>query len=261
MMSPESVCCGDSVSWDTRRTDGTRDGDIFLHSLATGSTTTVPGSFDHWMPPQASPDGQWIAVASRGTSHGLSLVIVDRAGNWAWEWPLEHINSFTWTPQSRLVVAWDGAEFGTGSDWEITVSGDSDFTTQSDWTVVSTVNDAGPPRQLHVAPDGRTLAFTMSGAVYLTEMSAGSQPRLVAHSEDVDLAHPVLSPDGQHLAVLAHNTPVGFFGSKDFGPLYVAPLDSGGGPVFIDPDGDFLVRKPGDPDNVWMGSALHAWTR
>lgn len=188
------------------------------------------------------------------------FAVVDRDGTWLRNWSYQAVHAYAWTPDSRLVVTWDGAELGTGTRWAVAVSDPTDFSDQTSWNVIVAGNDGSPPGYLHVRDDGTMLTYTQDGTVYLQAMDGRSDPRPLVHSS-ATLAHPMLSPDQDYLAVLAHDVPVHFDGSKTYGPLLVVPMADIGtnGPLFIDPDGEYGRTNPTNAGQRLMANKLHAW--
>ena len=192
--------------------------------------------------PTLSPDGKWLAYGTRyKTESGLRIRDL-ATGDERWlaspvqrddqegSSSLDVLPGFTFTPDSREVVASYG-----GRLWRIPVAGGAateiPFQVEEDVAIGPEVRfayrvDTGAVqvRQIRDAvpsPDGRRLAFSALGRIYLMDWPAGAPRRLTAL--DANEHYPVWSPDGSSVAFVTWN-------DRDGGHVYRAPAAGTGQP-------------------------------
>ena len=171
------------------------------------------------MSPALSHDGRFIAYASRwGNKTGLRLRTLSTGEDRWLAFPVDRDGQeqgyyagatprFTFTPDDKaLIASVDGQlrriDVATGAATPIP------FTVQAKiplgpQTRVEQVEETGPVRvrliqNPAVSPDGKTVAFTALGKLYLQAMTPGAKPRAVVGAPDKAF-QPRWSPDGKRL--------------------------------------------------------------
>lgn len=244
----------DRYIWYGRRT-GTwqynspgRDYQLWVYDRETGENSARSGRYGGAFRPTLSPDGRWLVYGSRHVSE-TGLRIRDLGtGDERWlAFPVQRDEQesraardaypgMSFTPDSREVVAFWG-----GKIWRVPIDGsemheipfrvdvelpmgpevDFDYPIEDGPTFVAKqIRDIAP------SPDGRHLAFTVMGDVYVRELPDG-EPQRVAPM-DAMAAQPAWSPDGERLVFTAYSDAEG-------GHLYA-----------VDADGDDLEQITSD---------------
>jgi imidazolonepropionase-like amidohydrolase/Tol biopolymer transport system component len=198
--------------------------DLYQLSVYDRDTGELARRSDRWgggLRPTLSPDGRWLAYASRHVADtGIRLRAL-ATGEERWlAWPVQRDDQesgssrdtypgMSFTPDSRELVAFYG-----GRIWRVPVDGsdpvevpfraevelpmgplvDFDYPIEDTPTFVAKqIRDAVP------SPDGRQLAFTVMSELYVMELPDGT-PRRIAGDVDGVIQHPDWSPDGAWIA-------------------------------------------------------------
>ena len=185
-----------------------------------GTRTTMTSRYGSAFRPLVSPDGKWLSYATRHDAQtGLRIrELATGAERWL-AYPIQRDNmeamvetdalpGYSFTPDSRSVVISYG-----GGIWRVPVDGSAatriPFTAEVDVAVGPEVKFQYPiedtptfvARQIRdgaPSPDGRRIAFSALGDLYVMDLPE-STPRRVASSADGEY-FPTWSPDGQWLA-------------------------------------------------------------
>ena len=187
-----------------------------------GTRTTMSSRYGSAFRPALSPDGRWLAFASRhDTETGLRLREL-ATGEERWlTHPIQRddqesianmdvLPGYSFTPDSRAIIISYGGEFhrvpvegGAPSridftvDAEVAVGPEVKFEYPIDDSptfVVKQIRDAVP------SPDGRRVVFSALDRLYVADLPAGAPRRLTGNSQEVGEYNPVWSPDGSAIA-------------------------------------------------------------
>ena len=258
---------------------------IFYYDRETGEQVTRTSRYGSAMRPTLSPDGKWLAYATRfETETGLRLRDL-KTGDERWlMYPVQRDDQeamatrdafpgMSFTPDSaEVVTTYDGkiwrvpidgsepsmvpfhveADFAYGPEvfFEYPVSDDPTF-------VITQVRDAVP------SPDGTKLAFVGLDHVHVMDWPNGEPRRVTANSGDVIEAQPTWSPDGRSIAFVT-------WSFEEEGAIYKAAVD-GGDPIKLttqsgifqnpvwSPDGDRIVAIRGPATNFEDATGTRAF--
>jgi Tol biopolymer transport system component len=186
----------------------------------TGEFSRMTTRYGSAFRPAISPDGKWLVYGTRYHAE-TGLVIRDLAGGEE-RWlaypvqrddqesraPLDVLPGYSFTPDSRFVVASYGGEI-----WRIPAAGGAaekiPFTAQVKADIgpevkfayhvdTSATLTARQIRSPVPSPDGKRIVFTALDRLYLMDLPAGTPRRL--DPAEVGQFHPVWSPDGKSVA-------------------------------------------------------------
>lgn len=218
---------------------------VMRYDRETGIAQAMTDRVGSGIRPALSPDGRWLAYGSRSEGNtGLRIREIE-TGEERWlAYPIQRddmesvasidaLPGFTFTPDSReVVLSFDG------KIWRVPVDGSGqteipfeapvelplgprlafDYEVEASPTFTARqIRDAVP------SPDGRRLAFTALGDLYVMDFPGG-EPERIVDLEAAGAHHPSWSPDGRRLA-------------------FVSWDDAGGGHIHaVDPDGTDLTQ-------------------
>lgn len=212
--------------------------------------------------PAVSPDGLWLAYATRFDNQtGLRLRDL-RTGADRWlAFPIEHdalmasswqdiVPRYAFTRDSKAIIlsrkgGFERIEVASG------VSTPIPFTAKVDLdlgplTRPAVPEDTGPVRARliqtpEISPDGRKVAFSALGQIYVMALERKAKTQLLP--TDAPAFHPSWSPDGTELVYVTWT-------AKDAGHVWAAKADGAGPPRRIDTDAmaSFYTRPVFTPD-------------
>lgn len=204
---------------------------IVRRNIATGVEQTVlpdpgaPGRRSFPIPyfrPALSPDGRWLAYATRfGGQTGLRLRNL-AAGTDRWlAFPIQHDQiqaqswqdlepRYTFTRDGRAVILSRNGKFeklpveeGPPAPIPFKASVDAQLGPQ---TRVAVAQETGPVRARLIqtpeqSPDGKQLAFSALGRIYVMSLHGRAVPHRLTHQGDPEF-HPSWSPDGRSISFI-----------------------------------------------------------
>ena len=255
---------------------------IVRRDLATGAEETVvtepdaprkalnPGAAFR---PAVSPDGKWLAYAARFDNQtGLRLRDV-KTGEDRWlAFPIEHdqlmaaawqdlVPRYAFTPDSKAIVLSRKGSFekidlagGRATQIPFTAKVDLDL---GPLTRPIVRNETGPVRARiiqtpEMSPDGRRLAFSALGGVYVMPLDKTGMPQRIT-AEGVPAFHPSWSPDGTELVYVTWT-------AKDAGRIWIVKADGSGPARKVDQDAarTFYTRPAFTPDGRMIAALRSA---
>jgi Tol biopolymer transport system component len=231
---------------------------IARRDLKSGTDETVIESSGAAMHPALSHDGRLLAYASRfGQKDGLRLRNLETGEDKWIAFPIDRdgqeggyyadlLPRFTFTPDDKgLVMGLNGGisrlDIATGKMTPIPFDAHVQLS-MGPLTRVAQREDTGPvhvrviqaPRQ---SPDGKSIAFTALGALYVQSLLPGAQPRKVV---EADAFQPSWSADGRSLAYVSWT-------ARDGGHVWAVPA-SGGKPKRLTQFAAYYTEPAFSPD-------------
>lgn len=213
---------------------------IARRDLGTGVEDKLIESAGGAMRPALSHDGRWLAYASRaGAETGLRLRNLETGADRWLAFPIDHDGQeqgyyadltprYAFAPDDRSLIASVGGKLGridvaTGRLAPIPFTADLSLALGR-LTRVAQREETGPVRVrviqgLKVSPDGRRIAFTALGKLYVQDLAAGSAPRPVAGAPGPAF-QPSWSPDGKTLTFVT-------WSSVEGGAVWTIPASGG----------------------------------
>src|SRR5690606_36601554 len=196
---------------------------LYRYDRKTGTSTLMTSRYGSAFRPGISPDGKWLVYGTReGAATGLRVRDLE-TGDERWlafpvqrdemesRAPLDVLPGFGFTPDSRAIVISYGGEIwrvpldGSAptkipfeADVELDIGPEVRFTYEVDTSPEVTARQIRHPVP---SPDGRSIAFTAFGRVWVQELPNGT-PRRVSDA-NVGEFHPTWSPDGRWIAYVA----------------------------------------------------------
>ena len=258
---------------------------IFYYDRETGEQVTRTSRYGSAVRPTLSPDGKWLAYATRfETETGLRLRDLE-TGDERWlMYPVQRDDQeamatrdafpgMSFTPDSaEVVTTYDGkiwrvpidgsgpsmipfhveadVSYGPEVFFEYPVSDDPKF-------AITQIRDAVP------SPDDTKLAFVGLDHLYVMDWPNGEPRRVTGNSGDVIEAQPTWSPDSRSIAYVT-------WSFEEKGAIYQAAVD-GGDPVKLttqsgifqnpiwSPDGDRIVAIRGPATNFEDATGTRAF--
>lgn len=246
---------------------------IRRRELATGTETVIlpeaanrrGGPAGAFFRPVVSPDGKTLAYATHhdggtalhvrdletGADRSLAFPVQrDLAEAALWQ---DLFPGYAFTPDGKaLIVGTNGRieriDVASGARTNIAFSAKVDVELGT-LQAPDIRQETGPVRARLIqtpvlSPDGRTLAFSALGRVYLMPADGSAKPRRLTSGGDPEF-HPAWSPDGKTLAYVTWT-------AKGAGHVWTAPLD--GAPLRLSAAADYYTNPVFTPD----GSAVLA---
>ncbi len=237
---------------------------ILRRDLGDGTERTLTGGPGGAITPRPSPDGRWLAFVRRVR---LTTVLYLRdlatgAERPLWDgldrdlqetWAVHGVYpQYAWTPDSRGLVIW-----AQGGLWRVDATtgaaGRIPFTAQVEQVVhravrfPQRVSQAEFPvrmlRHVATAPDGRTVAYSALGRIYLRPLPDGAA-RPLTRDERLEF-HPAFSPDGQWVAYTTWT-------DADRGRVRLARVDGRPGARDLVTAPGHYVEPAFSPDGRWL---------
>ena len=191
----------------------------------TGRTFTKTNAVGSGMRPELSPDGKWLAYATRNNAE-TSLMLRDLSnGDERLLLPKiqrddqesrpnrDVVPTFAFTPDSRgIVIGHHGhfwrANVADGKETMIPFTADVDMMIAGPQKETYAINDSTLTvhqiRDVAPSPDNKRLAFVALDRLWIMDLPTGTQKRLIP-SENVGEFQPTWSPDGQYVAYVTWN--------------------------------------------------------
>src|SRR6185503_1672039 len=178
-------------------------------------TTTVGGA----MRPAVSPDGKWLAYASRLDSKTALRLREIASGDETWlardiqrddsesRYTRDLMPGYAWTPDSKAIVITYGGKLWklavpSGAATAIPFSADLQIDTgplvKFEYPMDDSVLTVKQIRNARPSPNGKQLAFTALDKLYLMDLPGGRPRRLTTST--VGEHSPAWSPDGRYVA-------------------------------------------------------------
>jgi Tol biopolymer transport system component len=239
---------------------------IVKRDIATGTETTIiaePNGSGHsrnpgaYFRPAVSPDGRWLAYATRFDNQtGLRLRDLQTGEDKWLAFPVTHdqvqanswldlLPRYTFTPDSQSILITIGGKFQ-----RIALDGKATpvpFAAHVQLVLGALsrqkiTEDTGPIhahiiQTPQMSPDGAQLAFSALGKIYVMPLAADAKPREIA-----DGWQPSWSPDGKALTYVT-------WSARASGDVWTVALD-GGAPVKISPRSDYYTYPVFTPDGA-----------
>ncbi|HEX9704694.1 MAG TPA: amidohydrolase family protein [Gemmatimonadales bacterium] len=233
---------------------------VGVYDRETGTRTTMTSRYGSAIRPAVSPDGKWLAYASRHDAETGLRVRELATGEERWlAYPIQRddqealatmdvLPGYSWTPDSRAIVIsyggqlWrvpaDGAaasRIAFTVDAEVAVGPEVRFDypiADSATFTLKQIRDAVP------SPDGRRVAFTALDRLYVLDLPGGAPRRLT--TQDVGEYHPTWSPDGSSIAFVTWD---------DQGGHIMKARATGGAPTRLTRVAAFYQRTAWSPDS------------
>lgn len=235
---------------------------VARRELATGAEQTVVEGSGGAMSPALSHDGRRLAYAARDGERTLlrlrdletgadrALTEIDHDGQeggfYAGLTP-----RFSFTPDDAGILLSRDGKIARLNLADLAVA-DIPFTAEVDLALgpnprLSFAEETGPVRVRviqapRLSPDGRTIAFTALGGLYLQDR-AGGTPRRVSEAGDTAF-QPAWSPDGATLAYVSWT-------AHDGGAVWTAPA-AGGAPTRLTTTGAYYTEPVFSPDGATL---------
>lgn len=191
----------------------------------TGHLFTKTNAVGSGMRPEVSPDGKWLAYATRNNADN-SLILRDletgdermlvakvQRDDQESRPNRDVFPTYSFTPDSKSIVLGHHGHFwkanvADGKETMIPFTADVDMMIAGPQHETYTVNDSAMTvrqiRDVKSSPDGKRLAFVALDRVWTMDLPNGAPKRLTAN-EGVGQFHPAWSPDGQWIAYVTWN--------------------------------------------------------
>ena len=213
---------------------------VYVYDRQNGRTTPLTARYGSGFRPAISPDGRWLVFGSRHEAQtGLRrrdiqtgeedwLVFPIHRDDQESRATLDVLPGYAFTPDSRAVIVSYGGGFWRvpiegGAPRAIPFTADVDIALGPEVRSTYRVDDAttftaSQIRDAVPSPDGRRIAFTVLGALYLMDVPGGTPRRLT--EEHGNVHQPAWSPNGQHLAYIT-------WSDRDGGHVWRIPAAGG----------------------------------
>ncbi|HEY4133440.1 MAG TPA: amidohydrolase family protein [Gemmatimonadaceae bacterium] len=221
----------------------------------TGRVFTKTNAVGSGMRPELSPDGQWLAYATRnGADESLMLKELSTGDERMLIAKVQRDDqesrpnrdvfpTFSFTPDSRSIVLghhghfWK-ADVATGKETMIPFSADVDLMIAGPNHVQYAYNDSSmlvrQIRDVKPSPDGKRIAFTALDRIWTMDLPSGTPKRLTPN-DGIGQFQPAWSPDGQYIAYVTWN-------DVDGGSITRMRADGSGRPEKITPKAAYYEK-------------------
>jgi Tol biopolymer transport system component len=245
--------------WTIRRRDlRTGQEQVIVEEPQTPRKSLHPGAFFR---PAISPDGQWLAYATRFDGKtGLRLRNLTTAADRWLAYPIQHdqaqaspwqdiVPRYAFTPDGKaILLSRDGRieriDIASGRASPITFSARVEAVL-GPLTRVAIAQETGPVRARIIqtpeaSPDGRQLAFSALGHVYVMPLEKGGTPHRLTSGAQPEY-QPSWSPDGRSIVYVSWT-------AKDAGNVWVASADDSTPPRKVSDQPDYYTNPTFTPD-------------
>lgn len=243
---------------------------IVRRDVASGAEETVVpdgAGGSAYFRPALSPDGKWLAYATRfGGETGLRMRNLESGADRWLAFPIEHdqlqarswqdlVPRYAFTPDGKALILSRRGKLERLPIEEGAASVSIPFRAAVEaslgpLTRVTVKQETGPVRARLIqtpeqSPDGRSVAFSSLARIYVMPLRSGAAPRRLV-DDDTPQFHPSWSPDGSSIAYVTWT-------AKDAGHVWVVPA-AGGTPRKVSDVAGFYARPVFSPD----GRTLYA---
>ena len=195
---------------------------VLVYDRQNGRSTPLTARYGSGFRPAVSPDGRWLVYGSRHEAEtGLRRRDLQTGAE---EWllfpvhrddqesraTLDVLPGYAFTPDSRSVVVATGGEFWQvplegGAPKRIPFTADVEIPLGPEVRSTYRVDDAATftakqIRDAVAAPDGRRIAFSTLGSLYVMDLPGGTPRRLT--NPEVNAHQPTWSPDGVNIGYI-----------------------------------------------------------
>jgi hypothetical protein len=199
---------------------------VVMYDRETGRLATRTLNLGTGFRPAVSPDGKWLAYASRKMAVTGLKVRELSSGDERWIANENLLPGYSWTPDLKaIVLAHHGKiwrlDVATGKETAIPFTAEVDQMigelVRFDYPINDSVLTVRQIRGARPSPDGKRLVFSALDRLYTMDLPAGTPQRLTASTDGEHAL--VWSPDGKYIAYVSWN--------EDGGDIWRVPAAGG----------------------------------